>query len=708
MSYFFDVSDSDHSIEDTYHEEEVDKKVAQIDPKWFESTDDEDADEKQVVLSKNEKCLNEIMIICDHFDFHVDEESWPQAEECFTQLRQKGEEYKKKFKSAPPPLLECLRNTPSLSEKLGGKETFKKPEDFYSLKRLIKAFQELTELYGDDLEKVHDEESEEESGDEGKELTEEDIAQELQRLGFEKGKKATKCQNLARLCKKKGYTALQITALGIFSEALLDEDNRLPYVSTATWMKSCDTFSTCYNLITDNPAITVKEEFSSTLTSEYAYMTGGACGILQKLFTHFQRIAQFKTGVADAYFEVIRLENRLVELADDLLGYYQRRKRGKVVCCQILIDILGSRRQKAHDILYYKMANKTHNIVTPSVLETVRELYRELLIGDKEVKCRALLTLAYQMGLEGMYREGRDLVLRSGMEETIEKSVPLAILYNRVIAQLGLASFAAGDIMQAYNLLGSLWSDRSHDVLISQRLPDCARNGEDEELRYRDLLVPPHTYIQHAQLELATMLSTLVIDTTKEAKKPYEGSRYRGYFFRVINQMNYQPLLGEPGEFKEQVRAAYSALKLGDYTRARDVIKSMSAWSTMSNGEESLSKFLQHLKEAALRIFCYNNRCNFTTISVDMMRKKYELTENEVKSIINNIISESNSSLIAFWDREDKYLHVDQGNHSRLQYLVEGVAENVLNVAQYSERRVRDNDFRGGRGRGRGRGRGGR
>ncbi|RNF25755.1 putative eukaryotic translation initiation factor 3 subunit 8 [Trypanosoma conorhini] len=713
MSNFFDVSDSDESLEEVIHQDEqVERQVAQIDPKWFEVTDDEDADERQVVLSRNEKSLNEIQTISDLFDFNVDHESWNEAEKAFVQLRQKATAHKEKFKTIPWPFLECLRNTPDLSEKMDEKETFKRPEDFHSLKRLIKALQELTETYKHDIERLHDEESEEDGGDEGqaeeeKELTEEDIAQELKQALVQKGKRAARCQKLAQECKKKGFTALRITALGIAADALLEEDTRLPYVATTTWTKSFTTVSRCYSLMTENPAVAVKEDFSGDLTSKRAIIVDGLCGLLQKLQIHLLRIAQFKTGATDEYFEIIKLENQLVDLTDTVLGYYQQRRRGKAICCQILIDILGSRRQQAHDILYHKMTRLTRNIVTSSVIETVRELYQELLvIGDEEAKCRALLNLAYQMGLEGNYQEGRDLVLRSGVEETVEKSVHLAILYNRVIAQLGLASFAAGDVIQAYNLLSPLWSNRNHDVLISQRMPDYVKESEEKELKYRDLLVPSHAYIQHAQLELATMLSTLVVDTPKEAKKPYEGSRHQSYFYRIINQMAYQPLLGEPVEFREQLTAAYIELKLGDYAKASEIIKNMTAWSKMPNGEEAFNKFLQHLKEAALRIFCYNHRCNFAAISVDMMMKKYELTENEVKCVINDIISESNSSLIAFWDREDKYLHVDRSNTSRLQYLVEGIAESVVEVAQYSERRVRDSDFRGGRGRGRGRGRG--
>nr|CCC93942.1 putative eukaryotic translation initiation factor 3 subunit 8 [Trypanosoma congolense IL3000] len=722
MASFFDQSDSDESIDEVLHDDQVEKNVAQIDPKWFEVTDDEDIEERQVVLSRHEKSLNEIQTACDLFDYNVGHGFWHEAEEVFKDILKKSAAHKKKYDTAPWPLLECLQNIPdlnkdsevlgsdaetteSVSEEINSDKTEKLNRK--SLKRLIEAVKEATDRYKQDIERLHDEEVEDEETEE--ELTEEKIVERLKNSVLLKGKKVPTYTRLADKCKKGGYTALRITSLGIVADAHLEDYGLLPHTTTAAWMKSFDTLNKCYDLLVENPAISVNKDFSDSLGKKHAVIRGGLCGLLKRLSVHLRQIAQFKNVVTPEYIEIVYLENRLVDLADAIFGYPKQTKRDRAVCCDILISILGSRRQEAHNILYPMMPSVSHNVVTSSVMKTVQLLYDETKsVGSEESIPHALFNLVYQMGLEGSYREGRDLIFRSGVVEKLGKSIELSILFNRAIAQLGLASFMKGDILQAYNLLSSLWSNRARDVLIGQKLPDGAKESEENELKYRDLLLPPHTHIPHGQLELATMLSTLVVDTVKEAKKPYEGSRHQSYFYRVINQMSYQPLHGEPIEFREQITAAYDALKLGDYSCSSTIIANMSAWQIMQNGSEALKAFLKHLKEAALRIFCYNNRCNFATISVEMMAKRYEMSESEVKCIINDIISENNSPLIAFWDREDKYLHVDRSNTSRLQYLVEGTASSVVEVAQYTEKRVRDNDFRGGRGRGHGRGRGGR
>ncbi|EAN78233.1 eukaryotic translation initiation factor 3 subunit 8, putative [Trypanosoma equiperdum] len=717
MADFFNVSDSDESIDEVIQrDDQVERNTAQIDPKWFEITDDEAAEEQRVVLSRREKSLNEIQTNADVFDFNVDQGTWVGAEQSFKELREKSDIHKRRFQSTPFPFLECLRNTPDLKTHLSERESFAKPEEFRSLKGLIKAVEEAMETYKDDIERLYDEED----GDEGdeeeaeKELTEDDIVKQLRESVTCTGKKASKYRKLANECKRKGYKALQITTCGIVADALLEEDNREVYVSTKTWAKSCDTLEECFGLIVENPGIRLSDKFSDKLNKRDAFIKGGLHALLQSLSKHLRRITQFKDGIPSDYIEIVHLENRLVAIADALFGYYRDNSRGRAVCCQILVDILGSRRQEAHEILFGKMPPGQREAVSDSVIETVRSLYEQLLlIGDDESKSLALLHLVYQMGLEGKYREGRDLIRRSGGAEKLCNSNHNSVLYNRAVAQLGLASFIMGDIMQAYELLSPLWNSwEGPEVLIGQKLPNLKDEKGDEELRYRDLLLPPHAHIPYSQLELATMLSTLVVGTVDEAKKPYEVTHHHRYFYRVINQMQFQPLLGEPIEFREQITAAYTALKLGDYARSSEVIKNMKVWDNMPRGTEARDTFLQRLKEAALQIFCYNSRRSFATISVEIMAKKFDITESTVKHVINGIISENNTPLIAVWDRDDQYLHVDRSNISRLQYLVEATARSVENIAHYCEKGGHGNDFRGGRGQGymrggRGFGRGG-
>ncbi|KAF8287863.1 hypothetical protein TcBrA4_0011810 [Trypanosoma cruzi] len=80
--------------------------------------------------SRNEKSLNEIQTTCDLLILTSTMNLGRRRKKAFIQLRQKASAHKEKFKVIPWPFLECLRNTPDLSEKMDEKETFKRPEDF--------------------------------------------------------------------------------------------------------------------------------------------------------------------------------------------------------------------------------------------------------------------------------------------------------------------------------------------------------------------------------------------------------------------------------------------------------------------------------------------------------------------------------------------------------------------------------------------------
>ncbi|KAG8345543.1 putative eukaryotic translation initiation factor 3 subunit 8 [Trypanosoma vivax] len=710
MSDYWEQSGSDEEDYETIaYDDQAEAKVSQIDPKWFEITDDEDAEERDVVLSRKEKSLNEVKGLCELLDYHIHNDSWHEAGKTVTELKQKVAAHKGKFGSAPSFFLECMLSIPDLSDKVEENKSLKGPKEMVALKKLIRDITEMNELYKKDAEMLNEEVQEEQENEEEEVMTNEKAAEALHKLMLNHGKKLTQVERLSRTCKKLECVPLHITSMALLVGAYLEDDSEMPFVSPSTWNNAYLAARKCYSLVQNNPKIPVRERFPQEIVPNYAYIVDGFCGMLGLLYTHLLRIEQFIHEARCDHYLVVQMENNLVGFADELFGYYSNRKYGKSICCEVLINIIGARRQKGHELLFELIRDKCSNIVTNSAYETICRLHKEVLtLKDEGLKCRVQLFCVYQMGLEGKYREARDFILGSNVRHSIRGSLQLSILYNRAVLQLGLAAFAAGEFASAHNLLLPLLSNRNHEVLIGQKSPYNAKDNAFVELSYRDLLVPAHTYIPQSQLEHAAMLSALLVNTLDEAKKPYENAYHKNYFCRSLNQMNYEPLLGDPADFRGQISEAYNALRMGDYARARRVVEGMDGWSTMMNGEKSLEVFIQSLKETALRIFCYNNRCNFATISVELMSTKYELTKNEVICIINDIISDHNGPFKAFWDKEDEFLHVDRSNISHLQYLVVGTASCVSDISQILGKRARGNDFRGGRGYGRGRGRGGR
>ncbi|KAG5464556.1 hypothetical protein LSCM1_00747 [Leishmania martiniquensis] len=715
MNFFaISSSDSDSESEKSLLREEVPE--AQINPFWFEWTDEEELEERQEVIPKKEKAANSIQALCDTFDYNAGNESWREALEAFKRMCDEVHAFVRKYKVAPQGLQNCLQDMPNLAEHLEGKgrEDFANRLEFKSLKELVALVEETEKLYKKELEELakgpdNEEGAQNDDEDTGAELTEAEYAQVLEDIsGSREVNLVGKVEKVIRACGRKGYTNLEISGMGIAVSTVLRRDSRKLLVSSETWERAFKWATKFFSRMIAATNVRFVED-SSSVNARNIVVPGGIHGFLTYLHTELVNKSKFEEVASPEYLKIISFENDLAVLADRALGYYQARKRiePSKACISILFDILGQRRQEAHQ-LFYDSLPSTENltVISESILDTVRALHRLSL----QLKPSAALSacgvchVAYQHGLCGLYREGRDYLLRTGVVNNVTVAdASLAILLNRAIAQLGLAAFIAGDIPSAHQLLRTIWGLRSNQVLIGQSPPPkSVIDDEHAEMEYRSLLLPPHMYMPIAQLELAAVLSGLLMGVKMEAQNPYERNHMERYVYNTVART--PDLMGKPFSFKEQVAVAYEHLKTGNYIGAKEQVEAMTAFDTLPSGKETRKLFLQSLKEVALLVFCYTNRTNFSTMSVANLAIKFDMEESDVRRSVNEMLSE-NSALSAYWDRDDAYLYLDRNNATRLQHLVKGTSESISSLAKHCESRLRAN---GGRGRGRGGGAGGR
>ncbi|CCW63185.1 unnamed protein product, partial [Phytomonas sp. EM1] len=711
---YLDSSDSDHEIEQDLNA--MENIESQIDPYWFGVTDDDDEEEKRVATTGQEKISEKIQKACDILGYSIDSNSWYTAYKQYTELIKK---YENDFKKHSRPFVEFLAYLPDLNESLEGKtkEDFEDKRDFSSLKQLIPLLNDAKQKYAKEIEQLDRDESQGESDDDGvveSKIAEDSIEYIKSIVLTRKNIKSGTLLNIAKVARQKGKTVLQITALSLASGVILERIHHDDAsIDLITWNEALKAAQQCFELITSTPNIRLTEDIGK-LSEKTALVAGDFSNILMNLWQKIFLIIQSIDGTLGDYLPAVLHENRLADFADSVLGYYQLKginaKKSHIrTCAEVLLSILGPRRQAAHSMLLKRMV-MNRCIITESVLDSIKELHSILVsVGDeKNAKC-AICYIAYQYGLLGKYREGRDILLRSGIQEYLRTKEDdmvfypkLSVLFNRAMAQLSLGAFISSDIQQTYDLIGGIWNLRNHNVLIGENIPGRLKKGE--ALEYKKFMVAPYHFIPSPQLELAAMLSALIIDTTIVAKNPYERSWLQKFFHGSINRRT--QLCGKPKNIRDQIPAAYYALKAGNYLEAKEVVSSISNWDAFSNKDEVLKGYLTHLKEAALRIFCYENRCNFSTFSAPQLALKYDMTVEKVRQVINGIISDNNA-LVAYWDRDDVNLYVDRSNVTRLQHLVLQASDSVSELAPYTERRSREGDGRGGRGgRGIGRGRG--
>lgn len=108
-----------------------------------------------------------------------------------------------------------------------------------------------------------------------------------------------------------------------------------------------------------------------------------------------------------------------------------------------------------------------------TAVEEMEKLCRFIYAKDNtdRIRTRAILSHIFHHALHDNWFQARDLVLMSHLQETIQHSDPSTqILYNRMMANLGLCAFRAGNVKDAHQCLVELMMTGKPKELLAQGL----------------------------------------------------------------------------------------------------------------------------------------------------------------------------------------------------------------------------------------------
>ncbi|KAL5278443.1 EIF3C family protein [Megaselia abdita] len=423
------------------------------------------------------------------------------------------------------------------------------------------------------------------------------------------------------------------------------------------------------------------------------FIRGCALAIVEKLDDEFIKLLKECDPHSNDYVERLKDEVNVTKIIDSVSEYIERVGNSNEICRVYLRKI---------EHLYYKfdptVLNKKYGKLpntTRTSVDDMQKLCNFIYTNDEtdRIRTRAILVHIYHHALHDNWFQARDLVLMSHLQDNIDSAdPPTKILYNRMMANLGLCAFRQGNIKDAHRCLVELMVTAKPKELLAQGLlpqRQHERSVEQEKVE-KQRQMPFHMHINLELLECVYLVSAMLLEIPYIAAHEFDARRrmISKTFYQQLRSSERQSLVGPPESMREHVVAAAKAMRCGNWQACANFIinKKMNTkvWDLFYEADgvrEMLSKFI---KEESLRTYLFTYSNVYSSISIPSLAEMFELPKSKVHCLISKMII--NEELMASLDDPTETVEMHRSEPSRLQALSMQFTDKVTNLVDVNEK----------------------
>merc|ERR1719326_1675307 len=318
-------------------------------------------------------------------------------------------------------------------------------------------------------------------------------------------------------------------------------------------------------------------------------------------------------------------------------------------------------------------------------------------ISQTRLHRRASLCQAYHLAVHDCFQPARDLVhLGQFHENALDSDVHTQILYNRVIAQMGLCAFRLGKIQEAHTYLMDVCMHNKARELLAQGLSYSKymdRTPEQERAEKMRQL-PYHMHINLEVLESAHRICAMLLEVPNLAMQSIDPNNKRvisRVLRRALEDYEKKVFTGPPEDAKESVTYAAKHLQRGDWQTAVESLDELKLWDHIDPGNvEAGVKVKAMIKERiqteALRTYLFAYASIYDAFHLDQLVGMFGLEPKLVHSIVSKMMIKE--EITAFWDESSKYVLMQHSEPTPLQRLALTLADRGAQAVENNEKMV--------------------
>lgn len=531
--------------------------------------------------------------------------------------------------------------------------------------------------------------------------------------------------------------------LGLISSLLEYNPSVLEHIKISVWEELLKYINLLIDILVSNPDVTVNEsvdEDEENYESSPYKINGSPVALAERMDAEFLKLLQSSDAHTPEYVERLKHEKAVCRIIDRMQAYYEsdmKRTQPGELCRVYLLKI---------DHIYYKFDSRVikqmqqqeklkkknsskdprfrqveivikdqgkedveEEIITNTSADIMNQLCKYIYANDttQRATTQAILSHIYHLALHDNYFEARDLMLMSHLQGNISKAdIPLQVMYNRALVQLGLCAFRKGFITDAHAALLDIQILGKARELLAQGLPlrHQERTAEQERLERRRQ-IPFHKHINLDLLECVYLVSSMLLEIPDVAANEFSVRKkmISRLFYNQLRKSEEQPLVGLPETTREHVVAASKAMRVGNWKSCRDLIindkVNLKVWNLFHQPDSVRSMLEEKIREGSLRAYLFTYSNVYDSISMQVLGNMFDLDKSTVHSIVSKMII--NEELMASLDEPTQSIVMHRTEPSRLQGLALQMAEKINYLVDQNVRVSEHKQYgteRGGRG----------